>query len=54
MFGMQKRFQQFTDIALDTLGLARIEDVQLIDHLKVLDLMEKDLRYVLIDGLIHA
>lgn len=51
---MQKRFQQLTDIALDTLGLSRIEDAQLIDHLKVLDQMEKDLRYVFIDGVIHA
>ena len=51
---MQKRFQQLTDIALDTLGLSRIEDAQLVEHLKVLDLMEKDLRYVLVDGLIYA
>ena len=42
---MQKRFQQFTDIALDTFGLSKIEDEQLIDHLNALDQLEKELRY---------
>ena len=41
---MQKRLQQFTDIALDTFGLSKIEDGQLIDHLNALEHLEKELR----------
>ena len=41
---MQKRFQQFAGAALDSLGLSKIEDEQLVNHLQTLDETEKSLR----------
>ena len=43
---MQKRFQQFAGAALDSLGLSKIEDEQLVNHLRTLDETEKSLRDV--------
>ncbi|KAK8793859.1 hypothetical protein WA171_002989 [Blastocystis sp. BT1] len=43
---MQKRFQQLAGAALDSLGLSRIEDEQLIAHLDTLDEVESYLRDV--------
>lgn len=46
---MQKRIQQLAGAALDSLGLSRIEDEQLIAHLDTLDEVESYLRFVHID-----
>ena len=46
---MQKRFQQLAGAALDSLGLSRIEDEQLIAHLDTLDEVESYLRFVCIN-----
>lgn len=43
---MQKRFQQLAGAALDSLGLSRIEDEQLIAHLDTLDKIEANLRFI--------
>lgn len=44
---MQKRLQQLAGAALDSLGLSKIEDTQLLGHLRSLDEMEVSLRSVL-------
>lgn len=43
--GMQKRFQQLAGVALDTLGLSKIDDPALIEYLSVLDSIEISFRY---------
>lgn len=42
---MQKRFQQLAGVALDTLGLSKIDDPALIEYLSVLDSIEISFRY---------
>lgn len=44
---MQKRLQQLAGAALDSLGLSKIEDTQLLGHLRSLDEMEVSLRLML-------
>lgn len=42
---MQKRLQQLAGVALDSLGLSKMDDPDLLSHLASLDGMESSLRY---------
>ena len=44
---MQKRFQQLADVALDTLGLSKIDDPVLVGDLSKLDSIEVSFRYLM-------